>query len=153
MRFSWNNSNGRADPQLPESGRSDPGFAKSEDPTPRGLLHSPKLLEAKVRLHHKLIDDLNLSHIEKIPRSELRLEVQDLISEYVSSERIPLNSRELGEFIDEVIDESGMVRDHASEDLANIRLSLFRKRNELRRVFDRILSKLGKSGYVADIEE
>ena len=55
--------------------------------------------------------------------------------------------------IDEVIDESGMVRDNASEDLANIRLSLFRKRNELRRVFDRILSKLGKSGYVADIEE
>src|SRR5258708_2633995 len=55
--------------------------------------------------------------------------------------------------IDEVLDESGIVRDNASEELANIRLSLFRKRNELRRVFDRILSKLGKSGYVADIEE
>src|SRR5882757_1491049 len=55
--------------------------------------------------------------------------------------------------IDEVLDESGIVRDNASEELANIRLSLFRKRNELRRQFDRILSKLGKSGYVADIEE
>ena len=55
--------------------------------------------------------------------------------------------------IDEVLDESGTVRDNASEELANIRLSLFRKRNELRKVFDRILSKLGKSGYVADIEE
>lgn len=55
--------------------------------------------------------------------------------------------------IDEVLDESGVVRDNASEELANIRLSLFRKRNELRRQFDRILSKLGKSGYVADIEE
>src|SRR5580698_2815877 len=55
--------------------------------------------------------------------------------------------------IDEVIDESGTVRDNASEELANIRLSLFRKRNELRRVFDRIVSKLGKAGYVADIEE
>ena len=55
--------------------------------------------------------------------------------------------------IDEVLDESGTVRDNASEELANIRLSLFRRRNELRRVFDRILSKLGKSGYVADIEE
>jgi pilus assembly protein CpaF len=69
------------------------------------LLQTPKLLEAKVRLHHKLIDELNLSHIEKMPRSELRLQVQDLIGEYVSSERIPLNSREVGEFIDEVIDE------------------------------------------------
>jgi DNA mismatch repair protein MutS2 len=55
--------------------------------------------------------------------------------------------------IDEVLDESGVVRDNASEELASIRLSLFRRRNDLRRVFDRILSKLAKSGYVADIEE
>jgi len=55
--------------------------------------------------------------------------------------------------IDEVLDESGIVRDNASEELANIRLSLYRKRNELRRAFDRILSRLAKSGYVADIEE
>ncbi|MHA4806957.1 endonuclease MutS2 [Flavitalea flava] len=55
--------------------------------------------------------------------------------------------------IDEVLDETGIVRDNASEELANIRLSLFRKRNELRRLFDRVLSKLAKSGYVADIEE
>jgi DNA mismatch repair protein MutS2 len=55
--------------------------------------------------------------------------------------------------IDEVLDESGTVRDNASEELAEIRMSLYRKRNELRRAFDRILSKLGKSGYVADIDE
>ena len=55
--------------------------------------------------------------------------------------------------IDEVLDESGTVRDNASEELANIRLSLFRRRNELRRAFDRIVSRLGKAGYVADIEE
>ena len=56
-------------------------------------------------------------------------------------------------FIDDVLDESGVVRDNASEELANIRLSLYRRRNELRRQFDRILSKLAKAGYVADIEE
>jgi DNA mismatch repair protein MutS2 len=55
--------------------------------------------------------------------------------------------------IDEILDESGNVRDNASEQLASIRLSLYRKRNELRRAFDKILSRLGKSGYVADIEE
>ncbi|HVS98048.1 MAG TPA: hypothetical protein VHE54_16245, partial [Puia sp.] len=55
--------------------------------------------------------------------------------------------------IDEVLDGTGMVRDNASEELSNIRLSLFRRRNELRRVFDRILSRLAKAGYVADIEE
>ena len=57
------------------------------------------------------------------------------------------------QLIDEVLDEQGVVRDTASEDLARIRMSLYRKRAELRRVFDRILSKLNKAGYVADIEE
>lgn len=57
------------------------------------------------------------------------------------------------ELIDEVLDEYGDVRDSASEELAEIRMQLFRKRNELRKLFDRILSKLNKAGYVADIEE
>ena len=55
--------------------------------------------------------------------------------------------------IDEVLDDIGMVKDNASADLASIRMSLYRKRNELRRVFDRIVSKLNKLGYLADIEE
>ncbi len=55
--------------------------------------------------------------------------------------------------IDEIVDEAGMLKDNASEELAKIRMSLFRKRNELRKVFDRIVSKLNKQGYLADIEE
>lgn len=55
--------------------------------------------------------------------------------------------------IDDVIDEHGQVKDQASEDLAKIRLNLYKRRNELRRVFDRIVQKLSKQGYVADIEE
>jgi pilus assembly protein CpaF len=103
VRFSWNNANGRAE-ESPEHGRV-AGPVGSEDAGQPGLLQTPKLLEAKVRLHHRLIDELNLSHIERTPRAELHLQVKDLISEYVSSERIPLNAKELGDFIDEVIDE------------------------------------------------
>ena len=55
--------------------------------------------------------------------------------------------------IDEVIDETGNVKDNASAELQSIRMGLYRKRNELRRVFDRIISKLNKQGYLADIEE
>ena len=57
------------------------------------------------------------------------------------------------ELISEVLDDTGLVLDTASEELADIRLSLYRKRSELRRVFDRIVSKLNKQGYLADIEE
>ena len=57
------------------------------------------------------------------------------------------------EMIDAVLDEQGQVKDNASGELYKIRMSLYRKRNELRRVFDRIISKLNKQGYLADIEE
>ncbi|WP_343667914.1 DNA mismatch repair protein MutS [Chitinophaga sp.] len=55
--------------------------------------------------------------------------------------------------IDEILDEAGLVRDNATPELSRIRMSLFRKRNELRRVFDRSLSKLSKLGYLADTGE
>ncbi|MGZ8557954.1 MAG: endonuclease MutS2, partial [Chitinophagaceae bacterium] len=55
--------------------------------------------------------------------------------------------------IDEVLDESGQVKDTASNELKDIRLSLYRKRSELRRMFDKIVSKLNKQGYLAEIEE
>lgn len=57
------------------------------------------------------------------------------------------------ELIDEVIDETGRVKDNASDDLLNIRQQLARKRNELRRLFDRIVQKLSKSGLVTDTAE
>lgn len=55
--------------------------------------------------------------------------------------------------ISKVIGDDGRVLDNASEDLARIRMALYRKRNEQRRSFERILSKLQKAGYIADIEE
>lgn len=57
------------------------------------------------------------------------------------------------ELIDEVIDEYGAVKDTASEELRTIRMTLYRKRNELRRMFDKIIAKMNKQGYLAEIEE
>jgi DNA mismatch repair protein MutS2 len=55
--------------------------------------------------------------------------------------------------IDDVLDETGYVKDDASDELKEIRVSLYRKRNELRRQFEKIISKLNKAGYLAEIEE
>ncbi|OIR00667.1 endonuclease MutS2 [mine drainage metagenome] len=57
------------------------------------------------------------------------------------------------ELIDEILDEQGVVKDNASEALQRIRLNLYKRRNELRRVFDKVLSRLAKAGYSADIDE
>jgi len=56
-------------------------------------------------------------------------------------------------YIEEVIDDTGNVKDNASADLQNIRIRLWKKRNELRRVFEKVLQRLSKAGYTADIEE
>ncbi|MFT4024068.1 MAG: DNA mismatch repair protein MutS [Flavihumibacter sp.] len=55
--------------------------------------------------------------------------------------------------IDTVVDDQGQVLDSASEELRRIRISLYKKRNDLRRVFERVVGRLNKQGYLADIEE
>lgn len=57
------------------------------------------------------------------------------------------------EMIDAVLDDYGQVKDNASAELKNIRMNLYRKRNELRRLFEKIVTRLNKQGYLAEIEE
>ena len=60
---------------------------------------------AKVRLHRRLIEEINLSALEKLPEEEIRGHVQQLVSQYVLLERLALNGQELNDFISEILDE------------------------------------------------
>jgi DNA mismatch repair protein MutS2 len=57
------------------------------------------------------------------------------------------------QMIDAVLDDHGHVKDTASKELKDIRMTLYRKRNELRKLFERIVNRLNKQGYLAEIEE
>ena len=57
------------------------------------------------------------------------------------------------ELINEVLDETGVVKDNASEDLSKIRMALYKRRNDLRRMFEKVVAKLNKAGYSAEIDE
>ena len=61
--------------------------------------------------------------------------------------------KKIPELISSVIDETGLVRDNASRELMSIRADLSRVRNESRKVFESVLRKLNKQGYLADISE
>jgi DNA mismatch repair protein MutS2 len=61
--------------------------------------------------------------------------------------------KQVTDSIDEVLDESGMVKDNASHELEKIRMNLFRRRNELRRMFEKVVQRMTKAGYAADIDE
>jgi pilus assembly protein CpaF len=71
---------------------------------PNRLL-TDKLLDAKVRLHRRLIEEINLSALEKLPEDEIRQHVQQLVSQYIVAERLALNAQELADFVNEILDE------------------------------------------------
>jgi pilus assembly protein CpaF len=77
--------------------------AVKEDPA--SFLTSQKFLDAKVRLHRKLIDEINLSSIEKVAPEDLRGQVGDLVTQYVKTEKLPLNAGELTTFVSDICDE------------------------------------------------
>ncbi len=68
-------------------------------------LLTDKLLDAKVRLHRRLIEEVNLHALEKLPEDQMREHIQQLVSQYVTSERLALNTQELNSFVSEILDE------------------------------------------------
>ena len=99
---------GQVKPPKPEEAPSNPferKMADAERISEGSKLVKQELLEAKVRLHRKLIDDLNLPNLERLPKDELRRQIGEIVADYVRAERILLNSRELEAFATEVFDE------------------------------------------------
>ena len=52
-----------------------------------------------------MIEEINLSALEKLPEEEIRSYVQQLVSQYVLAERLALNAQELNDFVSEILDE------------------------------------------------
>ncbi len=52
-------------------------------------------LDLRLRLHAKLIDELDLSKLDKLEETELRRQVQNQVQEFARAERMALNTREL----------------------------------------------------------
>src|SRR5262252_9483294 len=107
-----------AAPSLIPEGEPQPAAAVAEAPAPAApaepapdpvavanRLLSEKLLDAKVRLHRRLIEEINLSVLEKMPEDEIRRHVHGLVAQYVLTERLALNAKELESFVDEILDE------------------------------------------------
>src|SRR5438477_11832758 len=87
-----------------------PSFLTMPEPVklpaePANPLHSDKYLDAKVRLHRRLIEEINLSALEKLPEDEMRAHIQQLVTQYILVERLALNQQELNDFVSEILDE------------------------------------------------
>jgi len=65
----------------------------------------PALIEEKLKLHARIIDEFNLTVLEKLSRAELVKQVHSYVANYVRAEKISLNQKELEIFSEEIIDE------------------------------------------------
>jgi pilus assembly protein CpaF len=63
------------------------------------------ILALKVRLHQRLIDEINLPVIEKMPRDQFESEIGDIIREMLAKETSLLNERERKQFVADILDE------------------------------------------------
>jgi pilus assembly protein CpaF len=92
--------NGHASGHAADAGSADP------ETFYRDLIDQrPALIEEKLKLHARIIDEFNLTVLEKLPRVELVKQVHAYVANYVRAEKISLNRKELEIFSEEIIDE------------------------------------------------
>lgn len=65
----------------------------------------PTYTAIKVRLHHRLLEEINLSAIEKLEPDEFRDQIGTLVRELLKTEKVQLNLREQQQIVGDVIDE------------------------------------------------
>src|SRR5260221_11305751 len=91
------------DPVPPANGNG--GTVPTENLFKDLVARRPALLDEKLKLHARIIDEFNLALLEKLPPAELVRQVRAYVATYVQAEKISLNQKELNIFSEEIIDE------------------------------------------------
>jgi pilus assembly protein CpaF len=68
-------------------------------------MQKPTLLDAKLELHARIIDEFNLIALDKLSREELLNVIRSYVATYVRTAKLSLNQKELQAFTEEVVDE------------------------------------------------
>ncbi len=78
--------------------------ASPEPAKPAGPPHDP-MLDMRLKLHGRLIDELDLAKLDKLDEKEMRRQVRSLVGDFARDERLALNAMELDELGASVFDE------------------------------------------------
>jgi pilus assembly protein CpaF len=65
----------------------------------------PELLDEKLKLHERIIDEFNLAALEKLSPEELTKQIRSYVGNYARVENLSLNQRELDIFANEILAE------------------------------------------------
>lgn len=66
---------------------------------------SASMIDVRAKIHHKLIEDLNLIALDRLSRKEVMDEVRDYVGEYAKQERLALNVAETDDLVENIVDE------------------------------------------------
>src|SRR6202034_436411 len=109
MSFLFSNSAGLDRRALPGPDAKPPATADRSsadvDRYPDLMSRRPALLDEKLKLHGRIIDEFNLALLEKLSPEDLRRDIQAYVAKYIRAERISLNQKELESFTSEVLAE------------------------------------------------
>ena len=91
----------------PKPREETPATVAPVSPAPRSIPEQAAfdLLDAKLRVHAKLIDELDLSALDKLDDDTMRRRVRGIISEIIRKEEMALSAAEEASFADAVMDE------------------------------------------------
>jgi pilus assembly protein CpaF len=81
-----------------------PAAAPKAEPKAKAPARDPNL-DLRLRLHAKLIDELDLAKLDKLEENELRRQVAAQVSEFARAERMALNTKELEALGSSIYDE------------------------------------------------
>jgi pilus assembly protein CpaF len=85
-----------------------PKLSLSFEPDPEDApapAHDDNMLDVRLKLHAMLIEEIDLSKLDKLDEAEMRRQVRRLVGDFARTERLALNASELDELGASVFDE------------------------------------------------
>ena len=89
----------RVDTQRPQAARGAGAGNRAAQKT------SNRVLDARMRIHRMLLEEINLVALERLPKDEMRRQVHEFVSEKTREERMAINVAELDSLVDDIVDE------------------------------------------------
>ena len=82
-----------------------PAVVIAETPALAAASHSDEQLDMRLRLHARLIEEIDLSKLGELDEGEMRRQVRRLVGDFARDGRLALNTAELDQMGEEVFDE------------------------------------------------
>jgi pilus assembly protein CpaF len=104
-RFGFSNAAAKPQPVASPDPAPEKPAVQSAPPPPPADTKAFDQLDAKLRVHAKLIDELDLSVLDKLDDETMRRRVRGIVSEIIKKEDMALSAAEEASFADAVMDE------------------------------------------------